>query len=304
MEIPKDLNRIQRRIVTDDWKNNLVGYFVFNNTEHVYHFIKTTSDGSHLQEPEEEQLRKNPIYTGFIAYLISNLGKKATNEIYGTYINQVKQTYMDKLKYEPFFNSNTALNDFYDWYFLQEPISILNSSKIYSFIQKESVDLIQQYIKSYEDYINVEVKKVHPESLRSKFIGLKDLEKYRFHVGEDIDVMKRQYLDLLKEGFIACEENSFLFRMGYNVEDINLDKIKWIKENKKSNQPNKTSLLDYLTLIGIKESEMKNKINTIFEIPNGGKFKANNYSYVNGHLFTKSEYHDSLDKIESKSKER
>lgn len=303
MEIPNEILTIQRNSVSDIWNNNLTGYFIYDSTKIYWHFIETTSDGNCLIEPENVQLNKNPLCVGFMAYLIYNLGKMQTDEIYKSYIDITKNAYKSGLQYEPFYNSSNAEYEFYELYFLREPIFILTSNRIYSFIQKGSVELIQQYIKSYEEYIKVKIKKDLPEKSRKLFTGFKDLDKYRFHVDEVIDRMKIQYFHLREEGFISCEENTFLFRMGYNVEVRSIDKIKWIKKNKKSNLPNKMALLDYLTLIGINESEIKNNINTVFEIPNGGTFKSNNYSYVNGHLTTKSEYHDSLDKIVRKSKE-
>lgn len=303
MEIPNELINIQSKITTNNWKNNLAGYFIFDNTRYLYHFIETTNDLNNLIESENTQLRKNPICAGFIAYLISNLGKKATYELYASYLSKVKQEHMDKVKYNPAFNPNTELSNFYEYYFSLEEILMLKSNKIYSFIEQESVDLIQRYIKGYETYISKYINKDLPENTRNKFSNFKNLINYRFDLEIDIESMRKQYSLLRTEGFIECEEDSFLFRMGYDVEEVKLDKIKWIKKNSKSAQANKKSLLDYLILVGIREVEIKQKINTIFITPNGGPFKPNNYSYKDGQLDSNSQYHNDLVKIVTKSKE-
>lgn len=304
MEIPKEIDNIQKQIATNYWKNNHVGYFHFDSTKTLYYFIETTSDGCNLKENIDVQLRNDPICAGFIAYVISNVGKKATNELYTTYLSKVRQLYLEKRRYDPAFNPNSALIDFYEYHFLQETVLMLKSNKIYSYIQQESISLIDQYVKGYENYIKEIIKNELPETFKNRFTGLQDLKNYRFTLEGDIEVMRRQYKLLSDEGFIDCKEDSFLFRMGYDVEEANLDKIKWIKKNKKNTQPNKKSLLDYLTLVNIKELDIKQKINTIFVIPNGGEFKSNNYSYNKGQLNSKSAYHSELDKIVSQSKER
>lgn len=303
MQIPEEIAHIQRKKIRYIWKNNLVGFFIYNDIKVTYHFIETTFDAMSLKEPEAVQLRKNPACMGFIAFLISNLGKMATDKIFETYLNQVKQKYFDQKKYEPFFNSNNAEFEFFDWYFLNEPVWILQSNKIYSYIQQESISLIQQYVKGYENYIEEIIKHEPPDTFKNKFTGLHDLKNYRFTLEEDIEVIRRQYKLLSDEGFVDCEEDSFLFRMGYDVEEVKLDKIKWIKKNSKNAQANKISLLDYLILVGIREVEIKQKINTIFITPNGGPFKPNNYSYKDGQLDSNNQYHNDLVKIVNKSKE-
>jgi hypothetical protein len=304
MQIPEEIIHIQQKKISDIWKNNLVGFFIYNDAKLTYHFIETTFDAKFLKEPETVQLKKNPVCSGFMAYLISNMGKKTTHDIFDSYLSQAYNKYLIKNQYEPSFNPTIALNNFYEIYFQQENISMLNSSKIYSFIPHESEKLINNYIEAYENYIKQKIINIIPESLRSKFTGFKEILKYRLNVGEDMNVIKKQFYLLHKEGFINCEENSFLFRLGYDVENITLDKIKWTSKNKKSNNPNKLSLLDYLNIIGISEKDIKDKVNQIFEIPNGVPFAPNNYKYINGTLNTISEYHDQLVEIVNISKEK
>jgi len=89
--------------------------------------------------------------------------------------------------------------------------------------------------------------------------------------------------------------------------------LQWIKTNgtTKGIVPNKKSLLELLVLLGISETEIKNKplINSIFEIPNGKDFKANNYTDItdaksNKIIKFESEYHTQLVETVNKIKEK
>jgi hypothetical protein len=300
MEKPKEIYKIQEGIVSKIWNNDVTGMFVFNDDRICYHFIETTRNGANLIEPENQQLQKQPICIGFIAFLISNIGKKEPQVIYKSYLDQVQQAFIEKKKYEPFSNRENLLNEFYECYPHQESIYLLNSNKIYSFISPDSVDLIDKYISDYENFI----KKTLPKKALLNFSGFKDLRSQRFNILEDENVMKKQYFFLNEKNFIDCTEKTFLYRMGFNFEDENLNKINWIAKNKKSVEPNKRSLIDYLTIIGVNENEIKEKINSIFNIPNGSEFRPNNYDYAKGVLISKSEYNDELVKIVNISKQR
>ena len=122
---------------------------------------------------------------------------------------------------------------------------------------------------------------------------------------------------LIKGGFIPKNTNvsHFHFVFGSTAipdNEIPFKPLEWIKTNSttKGVTPNKKSLLDLLVLLEIPEIEIKNKklINTLFKIPKGAKFKANNYTDItdhNGNLKRfESEYHNELVSIVSKSKEK
>jgi hypothetical protein len=87
--------------------------------------------------------------------------------------------------------------------------------------------------------------------------------------------------------------------------------LKWIQTNKKTKgaNPNIRALIEMLVLLKIPENEVKAKaiINAVFEIPNGTKIKAKHYTDITdnkGNLKPfKSEYHNELTEIISKSKE-
>lgn len=300
MEKPKEIYKIQVGHITDCWNNDKAGKFVFNNNRICYHFIETTTNGVNWIEPENQQLQKQPICIGFIAFLISNIGNKEPQVIYKSYLDQIKQAFIEKKKYMPFSNQEKLLNEFYEWYPQQESICLLNSNKIYLFISKDSIDLIDNFISDYENFI----KKALPKKTLLNFSGFKNLRNLRLNIPEDENVMKKQYILLHKQKFIECTEKTFLFRMGFDIEVGNLDKINWITKNKKSDEPNKRSLIDYLTLIGVNENEIKEKINFIFNIPNGSEFRSNNFDYAKGVLNSKSEYNDELVKIVNISKQR
>jgi hypothetical protein len=87
--------------------------------------------------------------------------------------------------------------------------------------------------------------------------------------------------------------------------------LQWIQTNRKTKgiNPNIRALFDMLVLFGIPENEIKDKalINAVFEIPNGTKIKSKHYTDITdnkGNLKPfKSEYHNELAEIVSKSKE-
>jgi hypothetical protein len=131
------------------------------------------------------------------------------------------------------------------------------------------------------------------------------------------DEQKMIFEGLKKAGFLPKDTNynHFKFVFGGTAIPDNekpFEPLKWIKTNSKTKgiNPNKISLLDFLNLLGIPENEIKDKplINSVFEIPNGEKFKANNYTDIidrnNGNLITPiiSEYHNELVEIVNQSK--
>ncbi|MDR3287078.1 MAG: hypothetical protein LBT27_06520 [Prevotellaceae bacterium] len=121
------------------------------------------------------------------------------------------------------------------------------------------------------------------------------------------------YNELIKGDFLADTTDFDHFCYVFGNTPIPNDKkpfepLQWIKTisvTKKIN-PNKLALLNLLALLDIPEKELinRNLINVFFHILNGKKFKANNYSYKNGHLKTQSEYHNELVEIIRKTKEK
>lgn len=125
----------------------------------------------------------------------------------------------------------------------------------------------------------------------------------------------RQYLfeELKKDGFISPNTNyhHFAFVFGGNKPD-DFEPLQWIKTNRttKGKTPNKRALLELLVLLDIDKAEIKNKklINALFNIPTGSEFKSNNYTDITDAKGDfkdfKSDYHDELSEIASKSKEK
>lgn len=129
-----------------------------------------------------------------------------------------------------------------------------------------------------------------------------------FTASLNIDAAKSIYKELISNSYLdeKTPENDFLYRLGViDIPDSN-NLLKWIKTNKttKNTIPNKKSLLDFLSLIGVSDKEISDRtlINSVFEIPKGGQFKANNYTYTNNKLNVISEYHNELETIVNKSK--
>jgi hypothetical protein len=122
---------------------------------------------------------------------------------------------------------------------------------------------------------------------------------------------KKLFAGLKDGGFLpkTADFNHFCHVFGQTPipdDETPFKPIQWIKTigTTKGITPNKTSLLDFLTLLEIPEIEIKGKINQFFTVPKGKKFKSNNYNYSHGKLKTQSEYHDELAKIVSDSKEK
>jgi hypothetical protein len=129
------------------------------------------------------------------------------------------------------------------------------------------------------------------------------------------DEANKLFSGLINGGFLHRDTifSHFLYAFGGTIPDCEkpFKPLKWIKTNSttKGITPNKKSLLDFLVLLGIPETEIKNRplINGIFEIPNGTEFRANNYTNItdaSGNLKQfESEYHAQLVEIVRKSKE-
>jgi hypothetical protein len=131
------------------------------------------------------------------------------------------------------------------------------------------------------------------------------------------DGQKKLFEGLKSAGLLPKDTNKNHFNFVFGGTDIPdeekpFKKLDWIKTNSRTHEvmPNKKSLLDLLNLLEVKETEIKNKplINSVFNIPKGGKFEGNNYSNITdakGNLITPiiSDYHNELAEIVRKSKE-
>jgi hypothetical protein len=130
------------------------------------------------------------------------------------------------------------------------------------------------------------------------------------------DEQKQLFDGLTSGGFLSKETNFHHFCFVFGSTDIPsneapFEPLQWVKPNKTTHgkNTNKKSLLELIVLLEIPEIEIKDKqlINSVFKIPNGTKFKANNYTDItdkNGNLIRfESEYHTELVEIIRKSKE-
>jgi hypothetical protein len=131
------------------------------------------------------------------------------------------------------------------------------------------------------------------------------IEKQPFHFARSLTIaaQKKLHEGLVKHGFLATETlfNNFGYVFGKTPKPADFEPLKWIKTNNTANTraPNKKSVLDLLAILKVPEGEIIDRplLNQLFTISRGRKLKANNYSYLNGELDTKSEYHDLLSKI-------
>jgi len=125
---------------------------------------------------------------------------------------------------------------------------------------------------------------------------------------------QKHLFDGLIDGDFLHKETDFsdfcrVFRTkDYKDDGKQLKRLKWIKTSSRSKFITIKDLVRMLVLMGIPETEIKNRslLNSIFETPNG--IKANHYTDLtdkNRNLKQfKSEYHTELYNIVSKSKEK
>jgi len=130
----------------------------------------------------------------------------------------------------------------------------------------------------------------------------------QFEISMEKDEAENMFNSLIESDFIEAITplNNFLFYFGLNDKPDTNKPLKWTKTNKTTQDinPNKRSLLDFLTQLGITETEIKLKIKNCFVFSNDSGFNRNNYKYEKGKLITKSDYHSELSEIITKSKKK
>lgn len=120
-----------------------------------------------------------------------------------------------------------------------------------------------------------------------------------FHFNKTEEELMRIFHELVKDGFIKSDYdiNKWLYVCGCDV-DVSFSPIIWIAKNKRTNQPSKKSLLDFLLLMGANEKEIRLCINDCFKVDGGRTFIAQDYTnYKDWNTDIKSEYHSELEKI-------
>lgn len=119
-----------------------------------------------------------------------------------------------------------------------------------------------------------------------------------FHFNKPKEELVRIFQELVKGGFIKsdCDINDWLCVCGRDV-DVPFTPLVWMAKNKKSKQPSKKSLIDFLLLVGASEKEIRSCINCCFKIDGGKAFRPQDLNYRNWNTDIKSEYHSELEKI-------
>lgn len=121
---------------------------------------------------------------------------------------------------------------------------------------------------------------------------------HTFNFNKTKEEMARIFQELVKDDFINsdCDINDWLCVCGCDV-DVPFTPLVWMAKNKRSRQPSKKSLLDFLLLMGAGEKEIRSCINGCFKIDGGKAFRPQDLNYRNWNTDIKSEYHSELEKI-------
>jgi hypothetical protein len=173
------------------------------------------------------------------------------------------------------------------------------------------------YLRDYNIREEAKRKEAEERELKHKSMWVNVLcntgkeDKIHFTLKFTTGEQKSLFDGLINGGFLPKEtiysHFCYVFRsMAIPDNEKPFERLQWIKTNGTTNgaKPNKKSLLDLLTILGIPETEIKQKINQLFIIPNGVTFRSNNYIYSHGKLNTISEYHNELVEIVNQSKKK
>jgi hypothetical protein len=173
------------------------------------------------------------------------------------------------------------------------------------FEKNENSIPLDNYLATNEIYKSIE--RVTNTNIETK----NEPQQFRFTCSFTTNEAKLLYEGLTTNGFLpkGTIYSHFCYVFGCMAIPDNekpFERLQWIKTNDTTNgiMPNKKSLLDLLTILGIPETEIKQKINQLFIIPKGVKFRSNNYIYSHGKLNTISEYHNELVEIVNQSKKK
>lgn len=200
-----------------------------------------------------------------------------------------------------------------DFSFDVDVLDVLDNYESIGYLTEETrlsdlASLNELYEKEIEPYYRLIINSNNSRN-KNDFIKTSGIDRNQkcehFPKIKDFDEEKALKLcRLLKGKFFSddVEDNVFLYMFGYkgDVTAETIHKIYWIVKNKKTKQPSKISLLDFLRQLGYNIEEIRQNINSVFDVGGNKKFGAQNYTeFRKGQ---NSEYHDELSKIITKSK--
>lgn len=153
--------------------------------------------------------------------------------------------------------------------------------------------------KKYSEY-EMAMEFVKPGSTRFIKSEEKDVQKAHFNCTCTEEELAFIFNGLVNGGFIAPDSilNDWLYIFKGSSEITNSDKIKWTAKNTRTKCPSKRSLIDFLVLMGVHETEIKAKINECFSVEGAKKYSPQNYNGLrNWGKDCKSEYHNKLKQL-------
>lgn len=137
----------------DGWANGKCGQISDLLNDCQFRFFETDENGMRFLQNDEEKLKLPTIATGFVGWLIKNWGAE-TKKIFEEYKNIKLNQYKDKHKNAPDAHKRDLEKEFFEQYRELEEQWVNQSKAINPFLSNQEVELIDQYVANYFEYIN------------------------------------------------------------------------------------------------------------------------------------------------------
>ncbi len=151
----KLIENIKNEVRSVNWANKKGAEFQYDLQKNQYRLIEITPDLKTFMVGRFHRNDNNcpVIAKGFIAYLIRNWGKKEV-EIYSSYYASCFANFERNESIKPGSFQRDLAKEFYPVHVAQEKEALAFSNQLKPYINKPEIILINQYVKSYFDYIN------------------------------------------------------------------------------------------------------------------------------------------------------
>jgi len=188
------IHLIKSESLSYGWKNGKVAEFIYNENAVWYQIIETTDDGkNYLVAPSERNLENCPVVAlGLVAYLIRNWGRSETL-IYKEFYELCLFEYINSENKKPGSFKRDLDAEHYIFHISEEEKRVSYSQKIYPFLTEPDSKSINEYVKSYFDFMKINY------SEKSSEVKAKSVTPFSFYL-KNIE-KKDELIMLLKERY-------------------------------------------------------------------------------------------------------
>ncbi|WP_157482311.1 hypothetical protein [Geofilum rubicundum] len=151
------LQRIKKEFISDNWENSSIAQFRFNPSEIWYQVASYHWKDDKLNKIHPDHVLDTVnfpvIIKGFTAYLLHYLGDENEQVIIDRYYKMRLREFREAEDKKPGSSMRNLDAEFYHFHISHEKEFVVFSKQINPYINKDDIELIQQYTEAYFNYI-------------------------------------------------------------------------------------------------------------------------------------------------------